>query len=401
MAALALAYVTAPATAADNMPLPWDGRGQGMTDPKQKYLTHILTMRNNTNDGKVSDYVSIKQNGRMPAYNKDQGVISIGVDANAMFKDQTDKRRSELVQFVEVNAEGTTFFRTSVMKKEAFRSHKYQIQMIFSETHVFEIRVDAAVDPPMLIYLNNGTWDAKWQIPFVPGTWYNFKLGISASTSGSGTKVDFYMSEDDAEPVLTRTDDTIIEFAKFEEFHIGLLIVTDDGKAPKMDPEQDILYYNGVSVEAGSPSPNDIPGTGKPEKVTVTKRQQGGSALAPISVMAELKGHGLVHFCEEMPASEVSEYMTWTCWFKMTRLYQVGIVYMCTRLIVNITQVFLSFYLIVTLEMSATSITIVPLLVYLSGFVAIFCLRRLNESMGRAGSFALGAGFIALLLTLS
>ncbi|KAI9907049.1 hypothetical protein PsorP6_003097 [Peronosclerospora sorghi] len=49
----------------------------------------------------------------------------------------------------------------------------------------------------------------------------------------------------------------------------------------------------------------------------------------------------------------------------------------------------------------STSIAIMPLLVYLSGFVATFCLRRLNESMGRAGSFALGAGFIVLLLTLS
>ncbi|KAI9906641.1 hypothetical protein PsorP6_016261 [Peronosclerospora sorghi] len=85
----------------------------------------------------------------------------------------------------------------------------------------------------------------------------------------------------------------------------------------------------------------------------------------------------------------------------MTRFYQVAIVYMCTRLIVNITQVFLSFYLIFTQEMSVTSIAIVPLLVYLSGFVATFCLRRLNESMGRSGSFALGSGFIVLLLTLS
>ncbi|KAI9910624.1 hypothetical protein PsorP6_011047 [Peronosclerospora sorghi] len=49
----------------------------------------------------------------------------------------------------------------------------------------------------------------------------------------------------------------------------------------------------------------------------------------------------------------------------------------------------------------STSIAIVQLLVYLSGFVATFCLRRLNESMGRAGSFALGSGFIVLLLTLS
>ncbi|KAI9907117.1 hypothetical protein PsorP6_016256 [Peronosclerospora sorghi] len=65
------------------------------------------------------------------------------------------------------------------------------------------------------------------------------------------------------------------------------------------------------------------------------------------------------------------------------------------------TAVFLSFYLIVTLEISATSIAIVTLLVYLSGFVATFCLRRLYEYMGRAGSFALGAGFIVLLLTLS
>ncbi|KAI9920588.1 hypothetical protein PsorP6_000065 [Peronosclerospora sorghi] len=142
--------------------------------------------------------------------------------------------------------------------------------------------------------------------------------------------------------------------------------------------------------------------SGTPEKVTVTKRQQEGSALAPNPVMAELKGHGLSLFCEEMPVSDVvSESMTWTCWFKLTSFYQVAIVYMCTRLIVNITQAFLSFYLIVTLEMSATSIAIVPLLVYLSGFVATFCLRRLNESIVRAGSFALGAGLIVLLLTLS
>ncbi|KAI9911377.1 hypothetical protein PsorP6_009000 [Peronosclerospora sorghi] len=49
----------------------------------------------------------------------------------------------------------------------------------------------------------------------------------------------------------------------------------------------------------------------------------------------------------------------------------------------------------------STSIAIVPLLAYLSGFVATLCLCRLNESMGRAGSFALGAGFIVLRLTLS
>ncbi|EEY61337.1 uncharacterized protein PITG_01625 [Phytophthora infestans T30-4] len=186
MVALASAFVADPVIAADK-PLPWDGRAYDLTVETlpEKYLTHILTMRNNGTDGKVSDYVSIDKGGRLPAYNGDTGVINIGVDAKAIFKTQTNFRRSELVQNVAANTKGSTFFRTSVMKEEAFLN-PYAWQMVFPESHIFEIRVDATVKPAKIIYLTNGTYDAKWETEFVPGTWYNFGIGVSPAASETG-----------------------------------------------------------------------------------------------------------------------------------------------------------------------------------------------------------------------
>ncbi|EGZ27220.1 hypothetical protein PHYSODRAFT_293234 [Phytophthora sojae] len=250
MAALASAYLAAPAAAADQ-PLPWDGRGYDLTVDTltDKYLTHILTMRNNGTDGKVSDYVSIAKDGRKTAYNGDTGVIDISVDSKAIFKTQNNFRRSELVQNIAGNKEGTTFFRASVMKEEAFLN-PYAWQMIFPESHIFEIRVDATASPAKIIYLNNGTWDAKWETEFVPGTWYNFGIGISAAKSGNGSVLEFYTSEGDKDLALEATHETVTEFPSSYEFHYGLLTLSDDGSDPKMNAKPDTVSYNGVSVEA-------------------------------------------------------------------------------------------------------------------------------------------------------
>ncbi|GMF16902.1 unnamed protein product [Phytophthora lilii] len=250
VAALASAYLVGPATAQDK-PLPFDGRGYDLTVDTitDKYLTHILTMRNNGTDGKVSDYVTVEKKGRSPAFNGDTGVINIGVDAKAIFKTQTNFRRSELVQNIAGNTEGTTFFRTSVMKEDAFLN-PYAWQMIFPESHIFEIRVDATTSPAKIIYLNNGTWDAKWETQFVPGTWYNFGIGVSAATSGNGSVLEFYTSEGDKDLALEATHEVVTEFPSTYEFHLGLLTLSDDGSEPKMDTKQDVVSYNGVSVEA-------------------------------------------------------------------------------------------------------------------------------------------------------
>ncbi|CAH0491450.1 unnamed protein product [Peronospora farinosa] len=250
MVAVASAYLAAPAAGAENQPLPWDGRGYDLTDKtiETKYLTHILTMRNNTANNGVEKYVAIKQLGRSPAYNDDTGVINIAVDAHAIFKDQTNFRRTELVQFVETNAEGSTFFRASLKKEKAFYNN-YEWQCLFTESHNFEIRVNATASPPTIMYLNNGTWEAKWETTFELDTWYNFGIDITKAAKGDSSVITFYMSTGDDDLVQKRKDNVVSKFASMEELHIGLLTLSNDKSQPKMAKDKDIISFNGVSVE--------------------------------------------------------------------------------------------------------------------------------------------------------
>ncbi|KAI9895809.1 hypothetical protein PsorP6_019611 [Peronosclerospora sorghi] len=251
MVTLASAYVTAPADA--QVSLPWVGSVQSLADVKEKYMTHIFTQRNGGKNGKIEDYVTVEANGRTPAYNKDTSVINIGVDAKAVFNTQNNFRRSELVQKVEAEGENPLFFRASIMKdKDFINPHPWQ--SIFTEEKSFEIRVDATLKPPKIMLVMNGTWDAKWETDFVAGTWYNFGFVVSPSGIGGGTKLDFYASEGEAELALVRSDNTITAYSKSQEFHVGLLTLSDDGSAPKMAAEQDIVSFNGISVESGGPA---------------------------------------------------------------------------------------------------------------------------------------------------
>ncbi|CAH0473788.1 unnamed protein product [Peronospora belbahrii] len=250
MLALTSAYLAAPAAGENGKELPWDGRGHGLTVKTitDKYLTHILTMRNGGNSGNVSDYVSIDQKGRIPGYNKDTGVINIAVDAKAIFKEQYNFRRSELVQIIVGNTKGTTFFRASVQKVEAFYN-KFTWQMFFDEAAMFNVRIDASTSPAKINYVNGGTWDSKWSTNFITGTWYNFGIAVSASETGKGSRLDFYASTGNDDLVLKTTHHVLTTLPSLYELHIGLLTLTDDGSQPIMNPNRDILMFNGVSAD--------------------------------------------------------------------------------------------------------------------------------------------------------
>lgn len=260
VAALACSMLSSQVTAQDK-PLPWDGRGQDLTVDTldSKYMVHILKQRKGTQTGNPADYVTVNPKGRSPAFNKDTGVINIGVDENAIFNTQNNFRRSELVQNVAGDVNGKTFFRASVKKDSAFLN-KYQWQIIFPESHIFEIRVDVEMNPPKIIYLNNGTWDAKWETEFKPNVWYNFGIAISKATSGS--LLEFYTSEGSKPLQLAKTHNTVTEFPTNYEFHYGMLTLSNDGSDPVMvKGKQDILSFNGVSVEKGVSA--DAAGAGK------------------------------------------------------------------------------------------------------------------------------------------
>ncbi|XP_078315896.1 major facilitator superfamily domain-containing protein 12-like [Crassostrea virginica] len=85
--------------------------------------------------------------------------------------------------------------------------------------------------------------------------------------------------------------------------------------------------------------------------------------------------------------------MMWSCWLKTMQFYQVAMVYMCTRLFVNVSQIYLPLYVTETLELPKDSVAIFPLIVYVSGFVASVGMRPVNSLLGRKATYALGLMF--------
>ncbi|GLH01281.1 Major facilitator superfamily domain-containing protein 12 [Gryllus bimaculatus] len=73
------------------------------------------------------------------------------------------------------------------------------------------------------------------------------------------------------------------------------------------------------------------------------------------------------------------------------QLYQVGAVYMATRLFVNLSQVYVPLYLHETLNKSAESLAVVPLVMFLSSFVVSLVVKPLNQRFGRKIAYFQGA----------
>lgn len=72
-------------------------------------------------------------------------------------------------------------------------------------------------------------------------------------------------------------------------------------------------------------------------------------------------------------------------------LYLVGLVYMASRLFINLTQVFISLYLSESLDMAASSLALVPLAMYIASFVASIPVGPITNLAGRRVTFLVGA----------
>lgn len=75
------------------------------------------------------------------------------------------------------------------------------------------------------------------------------------------------------------------------------------------------------------------------------------------------------------------------CSFKV---YQVAVIYMVSRLFVNLTQVFIPLYLHETLDMAASALALVPLVMFIGSFVTSMCIEKMNRFCGRKLTYALG-----------
>lgn len=71
-------------------------------------------------------------------------------------------------------------------------------------------------------------------------------------------------------------------------------------------------------------------------------------------------------------------------------VYQVAVVYMSTRLFVNLSQVFIPLYLHETLNMAASALALIPLVMFIGSFATAMTIEFLNRVFGRGISYILG-----------
>ncbi|XP_069574215.1 major facilitator superfamily domain containing 12b [Brachyistius frenatus] len=80
----------------------------------------------------------------------------------------------------------------------------------------------------------------------------------------------------------------------------------------------------------------------------------------------------------------------WKHWLKEPSFYQVAFLYMCTRLIVNLSQTYISVYLTESLTLPKNFIAIIPLVLYVSGFVCSLFMKPVNKLVGITNTYLAG-----------
>uniref|UniRef100_K9J160 Major facilitator superfamily domain-containing protein 12 n=1 Tax=Desmodus rotundus TaxID=9430 RepID=K9J160_DESRO len=88
--------------------------------------------------------------------------------------------------------------------------------------------------------------------------------------------------------------------------------------------------------------------------------------------------------------------LLWKHWLRQPAFYQVGLLYMSTRLIVNLSQTYMTMYLTYSLNLPKKFIATIPLVMYLSGFFSSFLMKPINKWLGRNMTYF--AGLLVILV---
>ncbi|XP_013888274.1 major facilitator superfamily domain-containing protein 12 [Austrofundulus limnaeus] len=92
-----------------------------------------------------------------------------------------------------------------------------------------------------------------------------------------------------------------------------------------------------------------------------------------------------------LPSSTpTSSFLQWKCWLKQPSFYQVALLYMSTRLIVNLSQTYIAMYLINTLGLPKNYIATIPLVMYISGFLSSFIMKPVSKRIGKCLTYFVG-----------
>ncbi|XP_012677025.2 major facilitator superfamily domain-containing protein 12 [Clupea harengus] len=82
--------------------------------------------------------------------------------------------------------------------------------------------------------------------------------------------------------------------------------------------------------------------------------------------------------------------LQWKHWLREPSFYQVALLYMCTRLIVNLSQTYISMYLTNSLMLPKKFIATIPLVMYVSGFVSSLVMKPVSKLIGINMTYLVG-----------
>ncbi|KAK7323890.1 hypothetical protein VNO77_27390 [Canavalia gladiata] len=92
---------------------------------------------------------------------------------------------------------------------------------------------------------------------------------------------------------------------------------------------------------------------------------------------------GIFHLATKEPRLKVGVHgkaharISWVSWFKRVLYYQVALVYVLTRLILNVSQAYLAFFVIDDLQMTQSAKALVPAIIYICSFIVSIALQEI------------------------
>lgn len=86
--------------------------------------------------------------------------------------------------------------------------------------------------------------------------------------------------------------------------------------------------------------------------------------------------------------------ISWSYWFNRTLYYQVAIVYVLMRLVVNVSQAYLAFYVINDLRMAQSAKALVPAIIYISSFIISVTLQEVSWTGHRLKAYFSAGGIV-------
>ncbi|KAM9369038.1 major facilitator superfamily domain-containing protein 12 [Phaethornis superciliosus] len=93
---------------------------------------------------------------------------------------------------------------------------------------------------------------------------------------------------------------------------------------------------------------------------------------------------------QKEPVSAPRPLLIWKDWLLEPAFYQVAMLYMATRLIVNLSQTYIGMFLTNSLLLPKKYIATIPLVMYISGFLSSFLMKPVNKWIGRNLTYFLG-----------